>query len=478
MFAIGGVLVWAASAGTAHADQVVVGDQIVQGSQCVGVDCVEDEDFGFDTARLKENNLRMHFDDTSSAQAAFPGNDWRFSFNDVASGGQNYFSVDDATADRSLLKVMAGAPANSLVVAADGNVGLGTATPGKDLELQSADTPTLRFDQTAGGVFTPQVWDIGANEANWFVRDQTTGRLPFRIRPGAPANTIYAATDGNVGLGTQNPSASLDVAGGDGTTALRVGEANSTTAPRSLAELSNNGPARLSFANSAADTTSWLAGGGDDGDTFALTAIGVDAPALTLSPQGSLTTTSVVSHGTDGNDPQDADPDAILASLRTLVLQTRIAGGDRHLWPTAAAFASTFGLGSDKALAPSDVATVALAAVQALDEETTDLKSRVAALEASGTTGAAGPPGPKGDAGPAGAAGPKGDPGSAAAAGTDKQIGTSTGTELTFDAQRRSLDSQKRSIKRLERSNSRLVRQNRKLAERLDTIERLIKRRG
>ena len=46
-------------------DQVIPDDLIVQGSLCVGFDCVNNESFGFDTIRLKENNTRIKFEDTS-----------------------------------------------------------------------------------------------------------------------------------------------------------------------------------------------------------------------------------------------------------------------------------------------------------------------------------------------------------------------------------------------------------------------------
>src|SRR5262249_54121814 len=47
-------------------DQVIADDLIVQGSACIGLDCVNNESFGFDTIRLKENNTRIKFDDTST----------------------------------------------------------------------------------------------------------------------------------------------------------------------------------------------------------------------------------------------------------------------------------------------------------------------------------------------------------------------------------------------------------------------------
>jgi len=73
------------------------------------------------------------------------------------------------------------------------------------------------MEQNNSGGFTAQTWDIGANEANFFVRDTTGGsRLPFRIRPGAPTSAIDISASGNVGIGTASPNARLDVIGGPG----------------------------------------------------------------------------------------------------------------------------------------------------------------------------------------------------------------------------------------------------------------------
>ncbi|NNE11839.1 MAG: hypothetical protein HKN41_06270, partial [Ilumatobacter sp.] len=66
-----------------------VGSGSIDGSLCVGNDCVSSEAFGFDTIRLKENNLRLHFQDTSVG--AFPTNDWTLVANSSASGGDSFF---------------------------------------------------------------------------------------------------------------------------------------------------------------------------------------------------------------------------------------------------------------------------------------------------------------------------------------------------------------------------------------------------
>jgi hypothetical protein len=194
--------------------QVFATDVIVQGSLCVGIDCVSAESFGFDTQRLKENNLRIHFDDTSVG--SFPANDWRLVANDSDNGGANLFAIEDATAGRRIFVVEADAPANSLYVESDGDVGIKTANPVVDLHMVEGNTPTVRLEQDGSDGFASQTWDIAGNEANFFVRDVTNGsRLPFKIKPGAPTDALYVAADGNIGLGTAAPSDKLHVKSGN-----------------------------------------------------------------------------------------------------------------------------------------------------------------------------------------------------------------------------------------------------------------------
>lgn len=193
-------------------DQVIPDDLIVQGSLCVGFDCVNNESFGFDTIRLKENNLRIKFEDTSVG--TFPSNDWQLTANDSASGGASKFSIEDITGAKVPFTVTAGAPTNSMFIDSTGRLGLKTSTPVLDVHVNTSNTPALRLEQNNSGGFTAQTWDIAGNEANFFVRDVTTGsKLPFRIRPGAPTSSIDIAASGRVGVGTASPSANLHVSG-------------------------------------------------------------------------------------------------------------------------------------------------------------------------------------------------------------------------------------------------------------------------
>lgn len=200
-------------------DIVQPDDVIIQGSLCVGLDCVNNENFGFDTIRLKENNDRIQFDDTSTS-TGFPTNNWQIRANSSASGGESFLGfVDQGATGNSetgtiVFQVNAGAPANSVKVDSTGRVGLRTATPVLDLHLATSNTPAHRFEQTSAGGFTAQTWDIAGNEANFFIRDVTGGsRLPFRIRPGAPTSSIDISASGDVGIGTAAPAGKLHTSG-------------------------------------------------------------------------------------------------------------------------------------------------------------------------------------------------------------------------------------------------------------------------
>src|SRR5882757_6588638 len=105
-FVFGATLV---TGGSAWADNVIPDDLIVQGSACIGLDCVNNESFGFDTLRLKENNTRIVFFDTSSL-AGFPNNHWQLTANDSANGGLNKFSIENTTAVTVPFTIVGAAP--------------------------------------------------------------------------------------------------------------------------------------------------------------------------------------------------------------------------------------------------------------------------------------------------------------------------------------------------------------------------------
>lgn len=185
----------------------------VIGSLGMGLNMTNGYSFGFNTLVLKEDNLRIFFDDNSTT-SSFPDNDWRIDINDSGNGGAEYFAVSDATAATTPFKIMAGAASNSFYLKNNGNVGFGTSNPATEIHSYNGDTPTLRLDQNGTSGWSPQIWDLAGNESNFFIRDVTnSSKLVFRIQPDAPSNALCIRSTGNVGIGSWSPSEILDVLG-------------------------------------------------------------------------------------------------------------------------------------------------------------------------------------------------------------------------------------------------------------------------
>lgn len=300
---------------TAPFDFVIADDLIVQGSACVGLDCVDGENFGFDTIRVKENNTRIQFDDTSTS-AGFATTNWQIRANAQGSGGGSFLAfVDQGSTGASetgtiVFEVDAGAPANSLRVSSGGNIGVGTATPVLDVHANTTDTPAIRLEQNNTGGFTAQTWDIAGNEANFFVRDVTSGsRLPFRIRPGAPTSSIDISATGNVGINNASPAALFHVLKNQATgTEIRIDNSDTTGG---FAGLYLNGGFSLSsggfvqYNNITGAKNLFVGTGGSDPlhlgtnnsirmtilPTTGLVGIGTTAPTDTLSVNGTASKT-------------------------------------------------------------------------------------------------------------------------------------------------------------------------------------------
>jgi len=127
---------------------------------------------------------------------------------------------------------------------------------------KAGDTPGIRLQQTNANGFTPQTWDMGGNEANFFIRDLTGGsRLPFRIRPGAPTSSIDIGASGAVStagvvqqsLSGLTPTAPLD---GDAALAAIRNLTISTYAVGGAAHALPDGAAfRAAFGLGASDST-------------------------------------------------------------------------------------------------------------------------------------------------------------------------------------------------------------------------------
>jgi len=296
-------------------EQFISGDLTVHFSLCVGGDCATSETFGADTIRLKENNLRIHFDDTSNS-ASFPRTDWRIIANDQANGGLSRFSIEDASAGRIPFTIEANAPSNSLYVEDGGRVGFGTSTPVVELHTKDGDTPTLRLEQDGSSGFAAQTWDVAGNETNFFIRDVTNGsRLPFKIRASAPTDSMVIAASGNLGLGVASPTAALHIRATDGTSDLLLEETQASPT-NIMFNMNHNGNPGFGLTNTES-SASWQfrLGGSGATEQFLVSKVGSGNPEFAIFADGDV---QVLGTLTTGGPTCGTGCDAVFEETYTL----------------------------------------------------------------------------------------------------------------------------------------------------------------
>jgi hypothetical protein len=347
--------------------QTIATDLIVQGSTCVGFDCSSSESFGSDTIRLKENNLRIHFDDTSNS-ASFASNDWRLEANATTNGGAEYFSIVDATANRTPFTIEAGASNNSLYVDDAGNIGIGTNSPVVETHIVDGDTPTLRLEQNGSSGFGSQTWDVAGNETNFFVRDVNAGsKIPFKIRPGSNDNQIVIHSN-KIGFNELSPQQDLHI--------------------------KKSGNATIGLESTATNDPDWTIGNNGATDRFEISdttdgnvSEDLDGAEFSLDATGNLTIAGLLVQNSNVHAKHhitELSPAKILEKVKTMPIhqwQYKAMQGN-HIGPMAQDFHSTFQLGQDESkIATLDVAGVALVAIQGLSQELNERDDQIKSLE-------------------------------------------------------------------------------------------------
>ncbi|MCC7305380.1 MAG: hypothetical protein IT558_03865, partial [Alphaproteobacteria bacterium] len=135
-------------------------------------------------------------------------------------GAANSFRVNDETGDNDT---------TPFVIAADGDVGIGTATPTYQLEVVGAGA-SFTVDQGVGGFTRPDGFNSGSALVSIQNNDATNGEssglsiwagnggsdYPLRVQAsGGGAELLAVRGDGNVGIGIATPSVKLQVRGTD-----------------------------------------------------------------------------------------------------------------------------------------------------------------------------------------------------------------------------------------------------------------------
>ncbi|QPC87544.1 hypothetical protein GA830_12885 [Mesorhizobium sp. NBSH29] len=215
----------------AMSDQVIFDDLIVVGSACVGFDCTDGETFGFDTIKLKENNLRIFFEDTSVA-SSFPTNDWAIEINDSADGGMNFFSIVDRTANQTLLRVCAVSDTTCTNIIPGGSVvpaqvvANTTAIAGQEVRI-SSNTSLLGVHETRLSTLDNQVGTLGTRvdglDARMGDLDNRVGQIDERVTINKDGVAIALALGGGAPLlAEQNGSVAINYGNFNGASAFGV----------------------------------------------------------------------------------------------------------------------------------------------------------------------------------------------------------------------------------------------------------------
>ncbi|OWU80411.1 hypothetical protein ATO6_24530, partial [Oceanicola sp. 22II-s10i] len=206
-----------------HAQTVLSGNHSVDGALCVGDDCTGAENFPQVPLKLKNLNTRIVFQDTSSS-AGYASNDWRLEANGTQSNGANYFAIVDAETSNQILRLDAGAPANSVYVDGAGKMGLGTMIPQADIHVISSGTAKVRLERSVD-----QGMDIGIDAVGFYLKDLGTANIPFAVDYDAPTSALYITSSGRVGLGTNYPEAALHIIRGNNTAAMLIEDTGAGT---------------------------------------------------------------------------------------------------------------------------------------------------------------------------------------------------------------------------------------------------------
>jgi len=177
-------------------------DVSAAGGVCGGSDCTSTETYGVSNIKMKANNVRLKFEDTSTS-AGFATTDWQISANDTFSGGANKLFVEDLAAATVPFLIEGGTPSNTLYVDSAGRVGVRTSTPAKTLHLSDPVYPAIRMENTTSPL---QNWDVVASNNNFLVRDVNHESDPFIIRTSAPYYSLVVDSNGRIGLGVSTPS--------------------------------------------------------------------------------------------------------------------------------------------------------------------------------------------------------------------------------------------------------------------------------
>lgn len=295
--------------------------------------------------------------------------------------------MNDADANR--FDIVEGVDTERLSITQGGNVGIGTTAPQELLHVDDGSSlPAIRL-----GGFR---W-THSSVSSFFRGFSEQGIV--QILGAAPAASLRIIADGNVGMGTASPDASLHVLRSNGTAQVLVEDTGGVDGQTMFSLLNGGGHPKFRLQDAAQSDVRWefrTAGTQGASERFQINKLGSGAINAEFQANGNLTIAGTLSQGSSRSIKDNITPvddSTLLAKLESLTLSEWSYASDlneRHVGPMAEDFHATFGLGpDDKHISPTDLAGVALAAAKALkadndakDQRIAELEARMARLEA------------------------------------------------------------------------------------------------
>jgi hypothetical protein len=248
---------------------------------------------------------------------------------DVAGNESNFFIRDATNGSKLPFRIQPGTPSSTLCLKSDGDVGIGTWSPGAPLHVSRSDgTAGIIVEENSSIVERRHLLELRNNGAPGFVFLNTSSGDEWRFSQNADGDFVI----------------SLSASGGP------------------EMKIWKSGAVRL----------------GPGG-----------VKTFHLSETGNLEIAGTLTQGSDVNAKENITPvdgQLVLARLRSMPISMWSFKADepetRHLGPMGQDFYAAFGLGADdRHIAPMDAAGVALAAVKELSDMVQERDKRIAELE-------------------------------------------------------------------------------------------------
>lgn len=202
----------------AQADEVILDDLIVNGSTCVGANCVEDMDFGFSTLVLDGTDPSILFSDTS-ATASFPATDWEVGVNNTT----NTFAIGNANSGTDVFAVSA--DGDAVAIGAGATLAAGTVNMG-GLRIANVADGVAATDAVTLGQLNAAIaglpTNVGALQATNAANTARLDELSAEINAVGAIGSAMSALQLNP-RGTGDHFVSIGLGSYEGATALAVG---------------------------------------------------------------------------------------------------------------------------------------------------------------------------------------------------------------------------------------------------------------